>query len=81
MVYSTEKRSIVSNAEQLFRMNQHMMPFGTGSRMCGGQNLAQMMLRVAVVAIVRNFEIEAPLETNERTMDIRDSFVNTLFLF
>jgi cytochrome P450 len=63
------------NSEELLRMSQHMMPFGTGSRVCGGQNFAQAMLRVAVTVIVRNFDIVAPTETNERTMEMRDSFV------
>ncbi|KIY46145.1 cytochrome P450 [Fistulina hepatica ATCC 64428] len=62
-------------AEQLQLMNQYMMPFGIGTRTCGGQNLAQVMLRVVLVAVVRNFDIEAPVETNERSMEMRDSFV------
>ena len=57
-------------------MSQHMMPFGTGSRVCGGQNLAQIMLKVAVAAVARNFDVVAPSETNERTMEMKDSFVS-----
>ena len=34
------------NKEQLDAMNRHMMPFGKGFRVCGGQNLAQMVLRI-----------------------------------
>ncbi|KII94544.1 hypothetical protein PLICRDRAFT_47583 [Plicaturopsis crispa FD-325 SS-3] len=64
-----------SNAEQLSRMNQHMMPFGTGSRVCGGQNLAQAMLKVALASVIRNFEVVAPAETTARSMEMRDSFV------
>ena len=56
-------------------MNAHMLPFGVGTRVCGGQNLAQMMLRIAIAALVRNFDVVAPPETNEKSMDIRDSFV------
>ncbi|KAI0053770.1 cytochrome P450 [Auriscalpium vulgare] len=63
------------NADQLAIMAQHMMPFGTGSRVCGGQNLAQIMLRVAVAAIVRNFDIVTPPETTQKSMEMRDSFV------
>jgi len=63
-------------AEELGRMSQHMMPFGTGSRVCGGQNLAQIMLKVAVAAVARNFDVVAPSETNERTMEMKDSFVS-----
>ncbi|KAI0068521.1 cytochrome P450 [Artomyces pyxidatus] len=63
------------NADQLVTMAQHMMPFGTGARVCGGQNLAQVMLRIAIATIVRNFDIVAPPETNDRSMEMRDSFV------
>lgn len=63
------------NREQLEAMNRHMMPFGTGSRVCGGQNLAQMALRIAIAAIARNFDIISPPETTEASMEMRDSFV------
>ncbi|KAF9062643.1 cytochrome P450 [Rhodocollybia butyracea] len=63
------------SVEHLARMQQNMMPFGTGSRVCGGQNLAQVMLKVLMAAMVRNFDILAPSETNERSMEIKDSFV------
>jgi cytochrome P450 len=63
------------NSEQLIRMSQHMMAFGNGSRVCGGQNLAQIMMRITIAAVVRNFDIASPPETNERTMEIKDSFV------
>lgn len=63
------------NREQLEAMNRHMMPFGTGSRVCGGQNLAQMALRIAIAAIARNFDIISPPETTETSMEMRDSFV------
>ncbi|PCH40720.1 cytochrome P450 [Wolfiporia cocos MD-104 SS10] len=58
------------------RMVQHMMPFGVGTRICGGQNLAQLVLRIVVAAVVSNFDISAnAAETNERTMEMRDAFV------
>ncbi|KAI0307004.1 cytochrome P450 [Multifurca ochricompacta] len=60
---------------KLEAMNRHMMPFGKGSRVCGGQNLAQMVLRIATAAIARNFELLAPPETTEKSMEMRDSFV------
>ncbi|KAI0268080.1 cytochrome P450 [Gloeopeniophorella convolvens] len=63
------------NGEQLAAMNLHMMPFGTGSRVCGGQNLAQMMLRITMAAIARNFDLLSPPETTEKSMEMRDSFV------
>lgn len=53
----------------------HLMPFGTGQRICGGMNLAHIMLRVALVAIVRNFDIVAPPETTPESMGQRFAFV------
>ena len=60
-------------------MTAHMMPFGTGTRICGGQNLALMMLKLGIASFVRNFEIRTPAETTDTSMEIMDSFV--LFLF
>lgn len=69
------------NGDRITKMQQHFMPFGTGSRVCGGQNLAMIMLRVTVAAVARNFNVVAnPVETNERSMEIKDSFVRS-FLF
>ncbi|EPQ58851.1 cytochrome P450 [Gloeophyllum trabeum ATCC 11539] len=65
----------VTSTEDLTRMNQHLMAFGTGTRVCGGQNLAQFMLRIVVAAIASNFTVVAPAETSEKSMDMRDSFV------
>ncbi|KAH9939286.1 cytochrome P450 [Epithele typhae] len=62
--------------ERLSRMSQYLMPFGIGNRVCGGQNLAQIVLRVALAAVVANFDISANREeTNEKTMQIKDAFV------
>ena len=74
-------RWLEADPDTLARMTQHMMPFGTGSRVCGGQNLAQMMLRIVVAAVARNFEVIAPTETTERTMEIKDSFVRQMISF
>ena len=58
-------------------MSQYLISFGVGTRMCGGQNLAQIVLRAALAAIVSNFDISANRdETNERTMEIKDAFVS-----
>lgn len=55
------------------------MPFGVGSRICGGQNLAQLVLRIVVAVVVRSFEVRADIkETNERSMEIKDAFVSSL---
>jgi len=68
--------SASTSPDDLCRMAAHMIPFGTGTRICGGLNMAHMMLKLAVAAFVRNFDIIAPNETNERSMDIKDSFVS-----
>ncbi|KAJ7209254.1 cytochrome P450 [Mycena pura] len=60
---------------RLARMASYMMPFGTGSRICGGLNLAHVIMRVVLVAVLRNFEVEAAPGTDEKSMDMRDSFV------
>jgi hypothetical protein len=39
-----------------------------------GQNLAQVMLKVVVAAVARNFDVMAPSEMDERTME--NSFVS-----
>ena len=64
-----------STSDHLSTMASYMIPFGTGSRMCGGHNLAEVMLRITVASFVRNFDVSAPPETHERSMDVKDSFV------
>ncbi|KAI0940348.1 hypothetical protein AcV5_001482 [Taiwanofungus camphoratus] len=61
--------------DRLVRMTQHMMPFGLGTRVCAGRNLAQMGLRIVVAALVRNFDVAADVkETNEESMRMREAF-------
>ncbi|KAG7091834.1 hypothetical protein E1B28_008239 [Marasmius oreades] len=62
-------------SERIARMMQYLMPFGTGTRVCGGQNVAQMMMKIVIATIVRNFDVVAAAETNDQSMEIKDSFV------
>ncbi|KAG6915908.1 hypothetical protein DXG01_009278 [Tephrocybe rancida] len=64
-----------NSPETLARMSYHMIPFGTGSRVCGGQNFAQVIMKIVVATMARNFDVVAPPETNERSMNVKDSFV------
>ncbi|KAJ2931049.1 hypothetical protein H1R20_g6052, partial [Candolleomyces eurysporus] len=64
-----------ATADQLFQMHQHLIAFGIGVRVCGGQNLAQMMMRIVLATICRNFTIVSPQETTVQSMEIKDSFV------
>nr|BAL05175.1 cytochrome P450 [Phanerodontia chrysosporium] len=62
--------------ERLARMHLHLVPFGIGTRQCGGQNLAHLMIRIVVAVVVRNCEVRADVrETNERSMSMRDASV------
>ncbi|KAF8188766.1 cytochrome P450 [Mycena galopus ATCC 62051] len=72
---SSSKEEEDAEAARLARMASHMMPFGTGSRICGGLNLAQITMRIILVAVLRNFDVEAAPGTDEKSMDMRDSFV------
>jgi len=40
-----------------------------------GQNLAQVILKITVASVARNFDVSMPPETNERSMEMKDSFV------
>ncbi|TEB32169.1 cytochrome P450 11B1 [Coprinellus micaceus] len=64
-----------SSSDQLVKMHQHLIAFGIGVRVCGGQNLAQVIMRIVLATICRNFTIAASSDTNEKSMEIRDSFV------
>ena len=65
-------------AKDTSAMTANLNPFGFGTRVCGGQNLAQIMLRIGVAVIARNLRIEVPPETTEKSMAIRDAFVSSL---
>ncbi|KAI0034366.1 cytochrome P450 [Vararia minispora EC-137] len=54
-------------------MEQHLMPFGLGTRVCGGMNFANIILRVGIASLLRNFDILVGSGTNERSMAILDS--------
>ena len=59
-----------------YRMFQHLMPFGAGTRACPGRYQAQLIFRAAIAALAVNFDLSAnPLETNVDTMAPRDAFV------
>ena len=68
-------RWLTADDAELAAMNQHMMAFGGGLRVCGGQNLAQLSIRMTIAAVVRNFVIVAPPETNARSMEMVDGVV------
>ncbi|KZV88089.1 cytochrome P450 [Exidia glandulosa HHB12029] len=56
-------------------MKSNFIPFGMGPRVCGGQTLAMSMLRMTLAAVFRNFDVVAPMHTNDKSMDICEAFV------
>lgn len=70
----------LDSASALAQMNAHMFPFGHGPRVCGGQNMAQIVIRIALATIVRNFDVVSAPETDEHSMDMKDSFVSDFIL-
>ncbi|KAI0034864.1 cytochrome P450 [Vararia minispora EC-137] len=69
------ERWLEADESGLASMNQHMMAFGGGLRVCGGQHFAQQTIRATIAAIVRNFHIVSPSETNAWTMEMVDGVV------
>ncbi|KAH9933612.1 cytochrome P450 [Epithele typhae] len=58
------------------RMQQHLMPFGAGTRVCPGRYQALLLARATISALVLNFDVSADArETNAATMAPRDTFV------
>jgi cytochrome P450 len=68
------------NEEELAQMARYTMPFGTGVRICGGRIQAQLLLYIIVASVARNFNIIAPPDTNEKTMEMSDTFVGLCYL-
>ncbi|KAL1755458.1 cytochrome P450 [Schizophyllum commune] len=63
-----------SQPTDLTTLQSHSFPFGFGSRICVGRHLALMMMQLVVAGLVREFDIEAPPGTDERSMEVRDMF-------
>lgn len=60
-------------------MISNFIPFGIGPRICAGQNLANMVLRFALAAIARNFDISAPPETTAKSMKPQEGIVRFVY--
>lgn len=81
-VFSPERwQEASTHPDQLAQMHQHLISFGTGTRVCGGQNLAQVIMRIVLSSICRNFTVIAPRETTEKSMEMKDSFVRRPLAF
>ncbi|KAH9977612.1 cytochrome P450 [Lactifluus volemus] len=71
--------NVKTDMPEAFDLMGYALPSGTIVATQGWtvhrQNLAQMVLRIAVAAIARNFDLLSPPETTEKSMEMRDSFV------
>jgi cytochrome P450 len=60
----------------LARISKFYMPFGRGSRMCVGLNLAQAELYIILATLFNKFDFDLFETTKERDIDIaRDCFI------
>ncbi|KAK4945759.1 hypothetical protein LTR10_015107 [Elasticomyces elasticus] len=53
-------------------MRRHFMPFGLGSRVCMGQHVAMMEMRLALVALVRHYQLVVPKGFDYSSMEMKD---------
>jgi cytochrome P450 len=56
-------------------MHDQMTLFGKGARACLGRRIATMEIKVAVAAIVRNFDVEIGSAETDKDMAMTDHFV------
>ncbi|KAF2653981.1 cytochrome P450 [Lophiostoma macrostomum CBS 122681] len=61
---------------ELQNLNQHYAPFGRGSRMCVGWNMAMAEMYMTIATIFRRFDLELYDTVRERDIDlVRDCFL------
>ncbi|KAH7099672.1 cytochrome P450 [Auriculariales sp. MPI-PUGE-AT-0066] len=61
------------NESEVMKINY--FPFGLGTRVCAGQVLATLILRIVFAVLVRNFDPVSPPQTNEESMKFSFAFV------
>ncbi|KZT37327.1 cytochrome P450 [Sistotremastrum suecicum HHB10207 ss-3] len=62
--------------EETEAMRTNFIPYGLGARMCSGWNLANVMLRVLLSTLTRNFDIIAAPETTQSSLYVLESFAS-----
>ncbi|KAJ7161488.1 cytochrome P450 [Mycena crocata] len=73
--FDPERWLDVSESDSTCRSG-HLMPFGAGTRVCAGQQLAQAVIRIALVAIVRDFAIQPGPSTTSGSMKMKHGFAS-----
>ncbi|MCJ1271041.1 hypothetical protein MMC22_010940 [Lobaria immixta] len=59
------------------RLQRYLVPFGKGTRMCAGLNLAYAEIYLALGSVFRRFDFEMVDVVRERDIDITHDFFNT----
>ena len=59
------------------RLQRYLVPFGKGTRMCAGLNLAYAEIYLTLASVFRRFEFEMVDVVRERDIDITHDFFNT----
>lgn len=58
-------------------LHRYLVPFGKGTRMCAGMNLAYAEIYLALASVFRRFDFEMVDVVRERDIDITHDFFNT----
>ncbi|KAH7099665.1 cytochrome P450 [Auriculariales sp. MPI-PUGE-AT-0066] len=82
--YSAHRQGAVFDDPTTFRperwlddtdaMRANYFPFGQGTRVCSGQSLAMMLLRITFAALVRNLDPVLPPQTTDKSMGMLFAF-------
>lgn len=59
------------------RLQRYLVPFGKGTRMCAGLNLAYAEIYLTLASVFRRFDFEMVDVVRERDIDITHDFFNT----
>lgn len=64
-------------ADDSQRLQRYLVPFGKGTRMCGGLNLAYAEIYLTLASVFRRYDFEMVDVVRERDIDITRDFFNT----
>jgi cytochrome P450 len=75
-------RWITDEPGKLEEMERHFMPFGRGTRQCAGKNMAIMVMKLAIVHLLNEFEIRVNTQgTGDGEMELRYTHFVSTFRF
>ena len=59
------------------KLQRYLVPFGKGTRMCAGMNLAMAEIYLTLASVLRRFNMELVDCVRERDVDVTRDFINT----